>query len=242
MGVWGKLLGAFGGVSGVIYIGKKLYDRYVYDKDGYNGLGRDRDGRDRDGFDVNGLNKEGRDREGFDVFGRDKNGRDRYGFDREGYDINGRDHYGYDKLGYKASGEDRGGKTRDYYRGRITKIEEYLQKAEKEMNDSGQQDFQSALFHIRFGLEIGTLCLIEHKLGNGYESLKLYDRIEKCKESKIIDIDFAEKLHSARLHCNDTSHDNPVEDERTKKEIRQVYFSYKIVEELKSLVKQKSDI
>ena len=144
-----KVIGGIGSILGTVGIGwgiKVLTDRYVYGKDGYNGLGYDREGRDREGRD-----KEGRDRQGFDRWGRDINGRDRYGYDDDGYDVFGYDRQGYDKQHYNKDGEDKSNHTREYYRSKIKEMSDLAGKAHTQMKE---KEFPYALHDIRIGLVI----------------------------------------------------------------------------------------
>lgn len=100
-------------------MGKGFFDRFRYNREGFDRNGYDRSGYDREGFDRNGYDRSGYDREGFDRDGYDKFGfgrnglnalgYDRKGYDRSGYDCEGFDWNGYDKLGYNREGFDRNG-------------------------------------------------------------------------------------------------------------------------------------
>ncbi|EXJ50717.1 hypothetical protein [Microbacterium sp. MRS-1] len=53
----------------------KVYEGdFIYDADGYNRHGRDRDLRDREGFDPDGLDAEGFNRDGLDKYGCNREG------------------------------------------------------------------------------------------------------------------------------------------------------------------------
>jgi hypothetical protein len=103
--------------------GRDCQGSTVWDDQGYNRLGFDRDGRDRDGYDRAGLDLQGFNRDGIDTLGvhRDDPARFRYnvngwdaegynaaGYDREGYTKANRparvDQYVYDSFGYTAEG------------------------------------------------------------------------------------------------------------------------------------------
>lgn len=93
----------------------------VYDADGYDQYGYDKNGYDRDGYDYHSYDKNGYDRDGYDRYGYDKDGYDKdgydyYGYGRDGYNRDyGRDKEGYDRDGYNEAGYDREGYKRDGY-------------------------------------------------------------------------------------------------------------------------------
>jgi len=90
---------------------KNIYDKYGYDKDGFNKGGYDRDGYNKEGFDMKGYDKDGYNRDGFDYWGYGKEGYNRKGFDRyrihrneTEYDDEGFNYWGHDKEGYNRNG------------------------------------------------------------------------------------------------------------------------------------------
>lgn len=84
-------------------------DREGYDRNGFNIDGFNRDGYDHDGFNYNGFNREGYDRNGYDIYGFDANGLDTLGYDKDGFDIAGFNQSGFNRNGYDKNGFDRYG-------------------------------------------------------------------------------------------------------------------------------------
>ena len=78
-------------------------------------------------------------------------------------------------------------------------------------------------------MEKGVKCIILHLKGVYYlpQISTLDENITVCKRNGLLDSEFVEKLYDAKNHCNDLQHDNGV-----KKDIGQVWFSYKVLEEL----------
>ena len=100
------------------------YDRWGFDKDGYNQngfnkMGFDRDGYNKLGYDIHGFNRQGinqitqRDRDGYDADGYDVEGFNRDGYDREGFNRDGYDQEGFNRDGYNRDGFNRAGYDRD---------------------------------------------------------------------------------------------------------------------------------
>ena len=260
MANWLKwVLGAIG-LGGAAYGANEIHKHKHFNKDGYNRLGRDRDGRDRDGYDINGYDREGRDREGYDGYGRDREGRDRGGFDKDGRNREGYDRNGYDILGYKKDGKDRVEKTREDYQSLIEEIDSLIIEGKAKL-DAHQYRFAIAAF--RPGLENGIKALLEHRIGKQYthkygstlvgfrpgfenrvkalpihwidsssdnQSGDFCNNINRCKQNGIIDEEFAKKLHQARIHCKAT-HDLAID-----KEHNQIFFCYRTLQELRSLL------
>jgi hypothetical protein len=112
-----------------IGISNRMFDKYGFDREGYNIAGYNREGYNRDGEDIQGYNKEGYDRLGFNREGYNKEGYNKQGYNRfginrrgftnHGYNINGINVYGYtaaglsltnkDSAGYDSFGRDRDG-------------------------------------------------------------------------------------------------------------------------------------
>lgn len=203
------------------------YDRDGYDKDGYNSAGYDRNGRDKDGYD-----KEGYDVAGYDVAGYDRDGRDRRGYDRRGYDKEGYDEDGFNSQGYKSNGLDCSDYGKEYYMQKIKEAKELLQSAAREMK---RGELPYALHDIRIGLEKCIKCIIEHRIGEEYCEGTLHHNIEVCSEHELFSDAFIEKLMSAKNHCNDAQHDSDIE-----KGYNQVYFSYKVLEEVLELLERRT--
>lgn len=81
----------------------------LYDKNGFDYTGYDKDGYDKKGFDLYGYNRNGFDKNGyneagFNVFGYSKDGYDSKRMNILGYDINGFNSIGYDKDGFDRNG------------------------------------------------------------------------------------------------------------------------------------------
>lgn len=209
------------------------YDREGFDKDGFNKKGFDRDGYDRSGFNQDGFDKEGYNREGLDRRGFDRSGFNARGFDKSGFNADGYDWKGFDSQGYNADGIDRSGNTKKYYAIKIHEMEENSRTAKEQMN---LYRFPYALRDIRVGLERGVKAILAHKLGKGYEDNSLNDNLTVCSRNKIFDQDFTEKIHSAKTHCNDTSHED------CEKTHEQVYFCRAVLNELIDELKRVTDV
>lgn len=203
-----------GAIGGVVSGGKFIYNKFHYDEDGFNLFGFDKEGYDRNGYDKSGY-----DRQGYDQSGYDKTGFNQSGFDKEGFDQSG-----YDKNGYNKSGLDKGNLSVNDYRKILFEMNELHNKAYNQMKKG---DYGYALHDIRIGLEKGVKCVISHLIGSFNMNNSLDDNITICKNSGLLERDFVEKLYNAKRHCNDAQHDSNV-----KKEYNQVYFSYKVFEEL----------
>ena len=209
----------------------KGFDKDGYDENGYNSKGYNRDGRDKDGYDVggydkSGFNKDGIDKDGFNRSGWDSEGYNRKGRDKDGYDREGKDYSGYFRSGFNSDGYDRGGKTVDYYTEKCGEIKVLISKAYARIDE---KEFKYALSDIREGLEKGVKCVIMHLKGESYLKPKqnLDELISICKWNDLLELEFVEKLYDAKNHCNDLQHDNDIQ-----KELRQVWFAYRTLEEL----------
>ena len=205
--------------------GTYLYKQNHYDKDGYNGFGFDKDGFDRKGYDAEGYNKQGYDADGIhrDTM-RDKDGFNRDGYDRDGFDKSGRDRYGYDRDGYSIAGLDKSGYSIARYTERCSEMKSYLQRAEKQMK---VEELSYAAQDIRKGLEVGVKCIIEHYDDKSNVSGDLDTDITTCKWKELLPEEFVKKLYRAKNHCNPEQHDSGVY-----KTHNQIYFSFKVLEEL----------
>ena len=203
---------------------KEGFDSEGYNRLGYDHKGYDRDGYDQEGFDRSGYNREGYSRKGFDRSGYDHTGRDRYGLDKKGYDASGFDREGYDVQGYNRNGVDRAGKSRSEYIKDVEEITELnLRKAYIQMQN---HEFAYALRDIRVGLQKCIEDIIEHTAGTKRKYSTLDENISFCVINKVFTPDYSEKIRSAKQHCNDTLHEN------CEKEYNQVYFCYKILDEV----------
>lgn len=214
---------------------KDGYNKHGYNKDGYNSYGYDSKGYDKNGYNKEGFDNKGYDKQGYNANGYDKNGYDKKGYDRYGYNINGYNcngfnRSGYDKKGYNARGKDIGGNSKLFYASKYKEIEQLLNKTKSQMNN---QEFSYALHDIRVGLEIGIKCIIQHLSGEERSDQTLSSNITYCKEKGLLDKDFVEKLYSAKNHCNEAQHDSGKQ-----KEYNQVYFSYKVLENLSKIIKE----
>ena len=94
---------------------RTIYDRFGFDKNGYNKDGFDRMGYDKNGYDKNGYDRSGYDIKGFDIDGFNFEGYDIDGFDRDGFDNHGYDRQGFDRNGYNKKGYDKEGFNKDGY-------------------------------------------------------------------------------------------------------------------------------
>lgn len=228
-----------GAIAGIIKVRKSIYKKNHFDKDGFNLLGFDKDGFDRNGYNNKGYNRygfdsSGYDKNGFNQYGFDKDGYDRFGFNKKGYNRKGYDRTGYDKYGYNQNGYDKNGYNKngldksdfsiDYYRDVLFEMKKLHSKAYEQMRKCA---YGYALHDIRIGLEKGVKCVISHLMGIPNMNSSLDDNITICKRYGLLDREFVEKLYDAKNHCNDAQHDNNI-----KKEYNQVYFSYKVLEEL----------
>ena len=230
-----SILVGFGSAIGLI---NEVDKRVRYRDDGFNRLGRDRMGYDREGYDCDGydkegynragFNREGYDRSGYNADGFDRNrynreGRDFRGFDKQGYDYEGFDRKGYDYQGYDRVGLDRSGHSKDYY---MRKTQEMLGNSKSALRQMKDKHFEYALRDIRVGIEKGIKLTLAHKLGKGYENNKLNYNIDICSQNNIFTPDFIGELKSAKNHCNDAAHED------CEKEYGQVFFCYRVLEEL----------
>ena len=75
------------------------YDRWGFDKDGYNRNGFNKMGFDRDGYNKLGYDIHGFNRQGINQITQ----RDRDGYDADGYDVEGFNRDGYDQGGPKRA-------------------------------------------------------------------------------------------------------------------------------------------
>lgn len=230
--VW-KILSGLGlsGILGGVY---NEYDkRHRYKADGYNRLGYDRNGFDRAGFDKKGYNKAGYNIHGFNKDGYDSEGYREDGFSHEGYNRDGFNRSGYNRQGYKENGKDRSGNEKAYYEKKVAEMQENIRNAYLQMSNS---QYAYALRDIRVGIEKGIKAILAHEIGKGYENNRLDSNIRVCSQKKVLNQDFINKLYSAKLHCNDALHDD------CKKEYNQVYFCYKVLEELTDELKQRTHL
>lgn len=224
---------------------KEGYDKEGYDRDGYNKKGYDREGYDREGYrygyDKEGYDRDGYDREGYDKYdydrkgyGRDgynkdgydkrgynKDGYNKKGYDRKGYDKDGYDKKGYDKKGYNKEGYDRAGYTDVELENFTKEIESIIKKASGEYR-AGEYD--DAVGHCRKALENIYQYYVEYK-DYDIDEPSFSQYIFACFNNGLITDDEANKLHEARKHANNGTH-----------EIGQVsydaaYFTLKITEE-----------
>lgn len=214
------------------------YNRLGFNREGFDANGYDKNGFDRDGYNVNGFDKDGFDRNGFnksgyDHRGYDREGRDAQGFDIDGYDIDGFTRLGFDRHEYKKDGTDRSGNNREYYEKVVASITDDGQRAYTQMR--GNQ-FYYALRDIRVGIEKAVNATLAHKLGKGYDKNRLDYNLGICSRYGIFDQDFIDKLYSAKSHCNDTAHND------TEKTYNQVYFCYKVLEEILERLKGKTNL
>lgn len=155
--------------------------------------------------------------------------------DRDGFDRSGKDWLGYYRNGYNDEGIDRGGFDREYYLHKAETIQTLLDEAHRQMK---QNEFEYALLNIRKGLERGIRCVITHWAGKIYnDDDNLIELIFICSKRCLFEDDYIDQLHHARKHCNDALHDT-----ETEKEYRQVYFAYKVLEDLMLIVKNISVI
>lgn len=208
---------------------KQGFDKDGYDRNGYNKKGFDCKGYDREGFDCDGYDREEYDKSGFNRFGLDREGYNKQGFDKEGYDRFGKDQQGYYKSGYNSEGLDRSGKSFDFYNEELQKIDDILKKAHGQMKSG---EFGYALHDIRIGLEKGVKCIIIHWKGDSCIKKELDGNITVCKRDTLLPRDFIEELYDAKNHCNPLQHDAEIQ-----KDYGQVYFTYKVLEELSNKIK-----
>ena len=218
---------------------KKEYDSDGFDQNGYNKEGYDRYGYNKKGYNKEGYNKEGFDQRGYDRFGFDKTGYNIQGYDKDGYNRDGFDCYGYDKDGYARNGFnrygfDRYGKNKahrdqkDIYK----EIDNCNKQVSKIWKNFKNQDFLYALTDCRQIMERTSRNLIEHSYGDtSYRDKKLIDCLRKVKSLDIISEEMINKVHKARIICNDVIHDN------RKVETNSVYFVIKTTEELLDIYK-----
>lgn len=192
---------------------KKIYDKYHYGDDGFNSLGFDKDGYNREGYNKDGFN-------------------------RNGYNKNGYNNNGYDKDGYDHRGLDRASCTRSDYLEKSDEISQRLKEAHSFMK---KNDFESACFKIRKGLETGIKCIIWHDSGKEYVKSTLHKNILLCKKEYIINDDFYYELINAKNICNTMIHDNEEENknEYSVEDItyNHIHFCYKTLENLIKIVR-----
>lgn len=145
-------------------------------------------------------------------------------YDRDGFDKSGRDRYGYDRDGYNSAGLDRSGYSIERYSKRCGEMRNYLQRAKKQMK---MEELSYAAQDIRKGIEVGVKCFIEHYDDKSNVSDILKENIATCKQKELLHEDFIVKLKKAKNQCNPEQHDSGVY-----KTYNQIYFSYKVLEEL----------
>lgn len=219
----------------LISAGIVIYKRNHYDQEGYNGYGYNRLGRDRDGYDQAGYDPEGYDRDGFDSTGWDREGYSRYGFNKSGYNRNGYDWQGFDRHGYNPAGIDRSGNSREEAELIIREVESMKEKAWYEMKSNG---FREALTNIRTGLDHCLKLVLYHKTDKRFEryNTSLQERINRCQYYNLFDNEYINKLQEARRQSNS------IHELRLNKEFNDVYFCYKILEDLIDKTRKQLDI
>ena len=182
------------------------------------------DGFDADGFDRNGFNAAGYDRDGYDRSGYDREGYNRFGYNLSGYNREGFDRYGFNRAGYNRRGLDRGGVSKEEAGAQLDKIQELL---ETSLPQAKSGMFREAMINIRTGLDSCVKSMLRHKTGKQFDgaNFDFSDRINMCRDYKLLDSDEVNRLHSARWQVNDV-HELFID-----KEFNDVYFCYKTLEE-----------
>ncbi len=127
----------------------------------------------------------------------------------------------FNENGFDVNGKDAAEQYKSYYIAELEALDKKLYTVKKRMDES---DFESACILIRKSLEKAIKLYLEHWDGY-YEGNNLYSLIDECEE--YFDKEFISKLHSARMHCNDAVHDSGEE-----KTYNQIYFCYKVLEEM----------
>jgi hypothetical protein len=94
----------------------------IYDVDGYDALGYDKDGYNVSGYDIDGYDKAGYNASGYNKDGYDKDGYNASGYDKDGYDKDGYDLSGYNKDGVNKNGLVLDNSAEDATAGDTTKI------------------------------------------------------------------------------------------------------------------------
>lgn len=133
----------------------------------------------------------------------------------------------FNEKGFDSSGRDKARRTADYYVPEFNALKNDLPSIKKNID---QNEFRYVFADIRVDLERAIKLYLEHWNGS-YEGTKLYSLISECED--YLDEEFINKLHSARIHCNEALHSPP-----KKKEHRHVYFCYKILEEMINEIKE----
>ena len=87
--------------------------------------------------------------------------------------------------------------------------------------------FREAMINIRTGLDSCVKSMLRHKTGKQFDGVDFdfSDRINICRDYKLLDSDEVNRLHSARWQVNDV-HELFID-----KEFNDVYFCYKTLEE-----------
>jgi len=181
----------------------KVLTSDVYNKDGFNFWGKDKEGYNREGYNSEGYDRDGYNSQGFNRYGRDREDRDKWGYDRNGYDKRGYDKQGYDKYGYNIRKEDRAGHSRDYYKEREEKYRNKLSEAVQELHD---HDYSHALSDSRVIMDEVLRNIVGHYKVN-QESNDMLTNLKICEELKIFDEEDLGALHAVRKKCNSNGHD-----------------------------------
>ncbi len=230
----------------IIIRGKTWLDHHIYIKDGYNKLGYDRNGFDRDGYDqygynIKGFNREGYNKKGYDVDGYNKEGLNEFGLNREQYERRTKMYgnpnvyniLGYNYLGYDRNGLDEGENDKNYYVKVVSNLELKQNSAYRQLNE---HEFRYALSDIRVGLEMGVKAILDHRSSPNikklYENSQLDYMIGFCEKTRLVKKELAQKLYSAKKHCNDILHGD------SEKNVDQVFFCYKVLCELTETLKK----
>lgn len=179
-------------------------------------------------YDEDGFDSDGYDRDGYDKDGYNRMGYNRMGYNRDGYNIVGYDKFGYNKLGFDCSNHNRA-----YYSNEVQGCLEQLKKGKSQMKEHA---YTYAAIEIRKGMEKGVSCIVSHKGSESYCNT-LHECITYCQDRQLLDSEFCQKLYQAKKICNSGAHNN--EEEIT---YNQLYFAYKIYEELIEKIKKICDL
>jgi hypothetical protein len=193
----------------------------------------DENGYDKNGYDKDGYDKDGYDKDGYDKFGYNKDGYNMIGYDEDGYNKDGYNENGYDKFGYDEFGLDCSNRNRADYSNEIQGCLEQLKKGKAQMKEHA---YTYATIEIRKGMEKGISCIVSHKDSESYCNT-LHEYITYCRDHQLLDSEFCKKLYQAKNICNSEAHDN--EEEIT---YNQLYFAYKVYEELIEKIKKICDL
>lgn len=135
----------------------------------------------------------------------------------------------YSNNGYDKHDIDRAGNTRSFYASRYEEIKGLSSQAKKHMDN---HELRYALYDICLGLEIGIKSVILHLNGEDRSNKTLGSNIAYCQEYGLLKNDMIEKLYSAKNHCNEVQHDIGKQ-----KEYNQVYFAYKVLEDMSEIIR-----